>query len=259
MKLWPLLHTSAIVTLSFPLVGSAAAAGTVHFALGADGAGGRPTCQLLPPNFPGYAPYCPYTEDPTSSGRWLASDVLKAQALVRESGTFGVPVTLLLQSDFPRGVGEVLVANLRAIGYHARLAYVPFETALGGQPSFYRRFQAGFVSWFADYVAPAQIIPFIVECSAHPIIPPPIPNGGPNFAHFCDPSLDAKMATALTDESLHPGLASQEWAAIDREIVDMAIDVPIGNQLRADFVAHRVGDYQSSPQWGVLLDQLWVR
>jgi hypothetical protein len=39
----------------------------------------------------------------------------------------------------------------------------------------------------------------------------------------------------------------------------MAIDVPIDNALNVDFVAHRVGDYQHNPQWGMLVDQLWVR
>jgi ABC-type transport system substrate-binding protein len=28
--------------------------------------GGRVTCQLLPPNFPGYIPYCPYTVAPST-------------------------------------------------------------------------------------------------------------------------------------------------------------------------------------------------
>src|SRR5262249_49329158 len=28
-----------------------------------------PTCQILPPNFPGYRRYCPYTRNP-SAGRW---------------------------------------------------------------------------------------------------------------------------------------------------------------------------------------------
>ncbi len=219
---------------------------------GSNGVGGRPTCQLLPPDFPGYIQYCPYTAAPTPSGRWVAPDLLKAQALVRESGTRGAPVTLVLLSDFPRGIGRTLVANLRAIGYRARLALVPPQR-VGGPPSFFQRFQAGVIGWGADYVAPAQVIPDLVGCSV-----PPGPNFG-NFGYFCDPSLDAKIAGALSEESVNPGLASQEWTAIDREIVDLAVDVPLDNQLNSDFLARRVGDYQYNPQWGVLVDQLWVR
>jgi YVTN family beta-propeller protein len=230
-----------------------------QFATGPSSVGGSPTCQLLPPNFPGYVPYCPYTADPTPSGRWLAPNLLRAQALVRESGTGGASVTLLEQSDLPRGIGQELVATLRAIGYHARLVDLPIEKALNSPSNFYLRFQAGFNGWWADYVAPMWFAPYFIECSVHPVIPPLNANGGPNLGHFCDPSLDAKIAKALADESQHPGLASQEWSAIDREITDRAIEVPIDHQLEGDFVAHRVGDYQYNPQWGVLMDQLWVR
>src|SRR4029079_10124810 len=50
--------------------------------------GGRklatPPCQVLPPNFPGYKPYCPYTANP-GSGRWTAPDMAKAKQLVKAS------------------------------------------------------------------------------------------------------------------------------------------------------------------------------
>jgi YVTN family beta-propeller protein len=221
--------------------------------LGSNGTGGSSTCQLLPPDFPGYVPYCPYTEDPTASGRWLAPDLAKAQALVRESGTQGASVALLQPSFVSRRFGQALVATLRAIGYRARLVDLSPDTVFGSPPSFFPRFQAGLVGWEADYVAPAQVIPDLVGCSV-----PQGPDFG-NFGHFCDPSIDAKIAAALSEESVNPGLASQEWTAIDRDIVDQAVDVPLDNQLNSDFVARRVGDYQYNPQWGVLVDQLWVR
>ena len=34
----------------------------------------RPTCQLLPPGFPGYRPRCPYTLNPNPAGTWTAPD-----------------------------------------------------------------------------------------------------------------------------------------------------------------------------------------
>ena len=50
-----------------------------------------PTCQVLPPNFPGYVPYCPYTKNPGTggSGKWTAPDMAKAQQLINASGTKG--------------------------------------------------------------------------------------------------------------------------------------------------------------------------
>ena len=37
---------------------------------------GRAWCQVLPPNFPGHRPYCPYTLDasPGGAGAWTAPD-----------------------------------------------------------------------------------------------------------------------------------------------------------------------------------------
>ena len=48
----------------------------------------RPTCQQLPPNFPGYEPYCPYSNPgPEERGLWGAPGVEKPERIVRRSGT----------------------------------------------------------------------------------------------------------------------------------------------------------------------------
>ena len=58
--------------------------------------GGRavvaPTCQQIPPNFPGYQRYCPYTLDPRPDGVWSGPDLAEARRLVRSSGTTGMRV-----------------------------------------------------------------------------------------------------------------------------------------------------------------------
>ncbi len=59
------------------------------------GRGRLVTCQALPPNIPGYAPYCPYTKDPSGDGTWQGQDLEKAQRLVADSGTRNTPVTVL--------------------------------------------------------------------------------------------------------------------------------------------------------------------
>ncbi|HEY3944291.1 MAG TPA: ABC transporter substrate-binding protein [Solirubrobacteraceae bacterium] len=213
-----------------------------------DGGVGRPTCQLLPPHFPAYVPYCPYTVDPALSGRWLAADVSRAHALVRESGTTGARVTFVNPSFAGRRFGQMLVTTLRAIGYRARLVEVPGSRYFSSD---WARFQAGVDTWFQDYLAPSDFFQYLVECSAIAT--------GFNPGGFCDHRLDARINKALATQVPNPGVASQEWTAIDRTLVDRAVNVPIRNELDADFVARRVGNYQYNPQWGVLVDQLWVR
>ena len=76
---------------------------------------GQPTCQVLPPNFPGYMPYCPFTRHP---GRiWTAADLAAARRLVRASGTAGGNVTVWATPDYAFGipvpVGRYFVRLLR--------------------------------------------------------------------------------------------------------------------------------------------------
>ena len=61
-------------------------------------AAARPTCQQLPPNFPGYEPYCPYTSNPGPGGEgsWSGPDMQEALRLVRRSGTAGSRVVVKL-------------------------------------------------------------------------------------------------------------------------------------------------------------------
>ena len=55
------------------------------------------TCQILPPDFPGYQPYCPYTQNPGE--KWTAPDMAKAKQLVDASGTKGQKVTIISTND----------------------------------------------------------------------------------------------------------------------------------------------------------------
>jgi peptide/nickel transport system substrate-binding protein len=215
---------------------------------------GTVTCQLLPPDSPGFIPYCPYTVDPTRSGKWSAPDVAKAQALVRQSRTSGARVTLIEPANVGAGYGQALVATLRKIGYRARLLEFPptqYPPLADAPAKFYARFQAGLGWWLSDYVAASSFFEPLVDCANIA--------SGSNSGGFCDHSLDANINTALSDEAVRPGVALQEWTAIDRKVTNAGVLVPLSNELGSDFVAERVGNYQHNPQWGVLIDQLWVR
>jgi hypothetical protein len=45
----------------------------------------------------------------------------------------------------------------------------------------------------------------------------------------------------------------------DKMVTDLAPWAAFVNPRGADFVSARVGNYQRNPQWGVLIDQLWVK
>jgi peptide/nickel transport system substrate-binding protein len=67
------------------------------------------------------------------------------------------------------------------------------------------------------------------------------------------------MMQALRLQATDPTGADNVWTTVDREIVDQAAAVPLYNPKAIDVVSRRVGNYQRNPQWGVLLDQLWLR
>src|SRR5215471_16916752 len=76
-----------------------------------------PTCQILPPNFPGYQPYCPYTAG-TDHTKWTAPDLTKAKQLVQQSGTAGMKVVVNGTNDqVGKALVEQMVSDLNAIGY----------------------------------------------------------------------------------------------------------------------------------------------
>jgi YVTN family beta-propeller protein len=209
--------------------------------------GAQPTCQILPPNFPGFRRYCPYTLNPGPAGVWTAPDMTRARRLVAASGTAGAPVTLWVP-DNQTSEGPVAAQLMRSLGYRVDLKnvsanlYYFSDKGLGNPRS---RVQAGVSSWFADYPGASSFMEFF-SCRG--------------FAHFCDPRIEALMRRARTLPTTDPYAANQLWSRIDHEMVDRAVVVPLITHKTLEFVSKRVGNYASSPNpIGVLLDQLWVK
>jgi YVTN family beta-propeller protein len=222
----------------------------------------QPTCQILPPNFPGYRPYCPYTLHATGGGTWTAPDFAKAQQLVTASHTRGTKVTVWafrdeLHSGFAGRMARYFASVLKRLGYRASVKVLP---SLAG-PYFAqvadsrKRAQIGFTAWAPDYPAASNFFSLLFTCSS---FRPGDPNQL-NFTGFCEPSIDAKIKRALALQANDPAAAGPRWAEIDRAIVDQAPWVPTYNSKWIGLVSKRVGNYQFHPEWGVLFDQLWVR
>ena len=114
----------------------------------------QPTCQILPPNFQGYRPYCPYTAGRPTDGTWTAPDLAKAQALIAHSGTRGMKITYW--GGFA-GFDSYAVKLLRSLGYRVSLKVLPSS---GGGTGYFSvvadsrvKAQIGGVAWTADYPA----------------------------------------------------------------------------------------------------------
>jgi ABC-type transport system substrate-binding protein/class 3 adenylate cyclase len=207
----------------------------------------QPTCQILPPTFPGYRPYCPYTANPRS-GVWNGPDLPRARALAKAAGVRGSPVDLVVQAgdtQRQRVMGEV-ARVLRALGFRPRLHVL--ADAFGAIFDPRSHVDASVFGWIKDYTAPSTFFRPLFSCDDV---------GGENVSRFCDPRVDALAGRAA--RASDPATAGELWARIDRAVVDQAPAVPLYSLRQADLVSARVGNYVYNPQFGVLLDQLWVR
>lgn len=208
---------------------------------------GDVTCQVLPPTVPGYRPYCPYTLRADATGGWHAPDLATAQQLVRQSGTYGASVTVWTSGLAERAMQHAVDA-MNAIGYRATLHVIPTNSYFGDLDR-NPEVQAGFVGWIASYPSPSQ---FTSVSTCDEI------KTGQNFAHFCDPSLDAGIAEALDLEAQSPQQASDAWARVDRALTDAAPLVPLLVDTNAVLLSPRVRHYQVDST-GPIYDQLWLK
>jgi peptide/nickel transport system substrate-binding protein len=211
------------------------------------------TCQMLPPNFPGYQGYCPYTTG-AGDGAWHGPDMEQARRLVRESGTRNMPVTVWSFNAAPgKAAGSYLVGLLNVLGYRATLHAVPADQFYPGNapnPDMQVGIGGG---WGADFPAPSTFFGPTLSCQS---VDEP---GTQNSAKFCDPHVDALVGQAQATQLTDPAAARKLWARVDRMVTDQAPYVPVFNSGTAGFASSRVGNYQDSPVYGLLPGQMWVR
>jgi YVTN family beta-propeller protein len=211
------------------------------------------TCQILPSDFPGHQGYCPYTVG-AGDGAWHGSDMDQARRLVRESGTMNMPVTVWSGNDpVDKAEGTYLVGLLDDLGYRARLHAVPLDQYFTDLDHPRTKVQASLGGWGADFPAPSTFFGPLASC--HSADEP----GTLNWAEFCDPSVDALASQAQAAQLTDPAAARRLWAKADRIVTDQAPYVPLFNSGVAGFVSSRVGNYEESPVYGPLVDQMWVR
>jgi peptide/nickel transport system substrate-binding protein len=177
---------------------------------------------------------------------------------VRASHATGEAVTVWMPPWLPFGAraAAYVVSVLDDLGFRARSRIVrganardPFtvEDRIG--------LQIGFNGWYPDYASPSGDILGGLTCSSYKRDSA----GNENLAEFCDPAIDRDIARAQSLQHPDPEAASSLWRRIDTEITDQAPWVSFANGVVVDVKSRRLGNYEYSPQWGVLLDQLWVR
>ena len=208
-----------------------------------------PTCQVLPPNFPGYQPYCPYTKSPGAT--WSAPDMAKAESLMKASGMKGQAVKVNTTNDpVGKGLGLYFVGLLNQLGFKATLQAMspaiqyPYAQNSKNKPQF------AYSQWFQDYPAASDFLNVLLGCDDFH----PNSNSSPNIAEFCDKGIQAQMTQALNTGVTDPEKANAIWTKVDKAVTDQAVWVDMFNPKLLDFISGNITNHVFSPQWYFLLD-----
>jgi peptide/nickel transport system substrate-binding protein len=214
-----------------------------------------PACQILPPNFPSYVPYCPYTTG--SHTTWSAPDVAKAKQLVKASGTMGEKVVVDGTTDeVGKALVEQMVSDLDSIGYKAtpQLLTASIQYPFVQNSTNSAKWNVGWSAWYQDYPAPADFLNVLLGCgSIHPNS-----DASPNIAQYCDKSVQTQINKAESIEATDPAAAAKIWTQVDHSDTNEAPWVNMYNPKQIDFLAKDVHGYEWNPQWYILIDRLWL-
>ncbi len=162
-----------------------------------------------------------------------------------------MPITVVGPPDLSK-YADLAVHVLNHLGYRTTLRVLTNDEWAAEPTAPRRNRQVGVQSWLADFPTASDFLGIIFRC-------PPDKRFDLNYSEFCTPQTRTLTADALRVQAPDQTSADELWTSVDRQVVDRAAAVPLFNPKLIDVVSRRVGDYQDSPQWGVLFDQLWVR
>ena len=213
-----------------------------------------PSCQVLPPGFPGHKDYCPYTKNPGT--KWSAPDLAKAKQLVKESGTAGQKVAVVSADDeVNKAMAVYLQSVLNQIGYKATVKPISGNIFFTYAQNTKNKVQINVQQWYQDYPAASDFLYILFGCeSFHPGSDSSI-----NIAGFCDKKINGRMHKALALGQTSETAANALWAKIDKQVTDASPMATLFTPKHIDFVSKRIGNFTFSKQFYWLVDQSWVQ
>ncbi len=211
-------------------------------------------CQVLPPGFPGYQPYCPYTLNPGT--KWTAPDMAKAKAYMAKSGKAGTKVTVITDDQgVDPALGTYLASVLNKLGFVATTHVLSANIQFNYIQNTNNKVQISISQWYQDYPAASDFLNVLLTCGQiHPGSDNSI-----NIAGYCNKQYDTNVAAVLQTAITDPAKANAEWAGIDKQATDAAPWATLFTPKQLDFVSKRLGNFTYSDQFHMLFDKVWVQ
>ena len=181
------------------------------------------TQQILPSEMPGYKKFELYPHN-----------LAKAKELIAEAKPQDRQVTVWTLNLAPNNeAGEYFEGVLKQLGFSVKLKVIDASTyfTLISNTST-PELDAGWSNWLLDYPHPNDY--FQPQLSGESILP----SGNTNWAMFDEPAINAKIKQ-LRREQLGPQ-QEDEYAALDKEVMEQAPWAPFGTLTLGTFVSDRV-------------------
>jgi len=181
------------------------------------------TQQILPPGMPGYEKYELYPHD-----------VAKAKEMIKEANPSDKEITVWTDSESPNNdAGTYYQGVLEEIGFKVELKILNpdnYFTVIGNETT--PNLDTGFGDWFEDYPHPNDFFgPLLNTASIQP-------TNNQNFSYTSVKPLDEKMEK-LDEELLEPE-QEKEYAALDKEYMELAPWAPYGTRTLSTFVSSNI-------------------
>jgi peptide/nickel transport system substrate-binding protein len=215
----------------------------------------RSGCQLLPPGFSSYRPYCPYQPGPADQS-YSGPNLEEARRLVAQSGTYGAKIAIhrrVEPADRNQNVwlpfADYVAGVLRDLGYEVTVEDIPPDhRRYNVEDPVYETYQLFTqLGLIADYDLPSTFYDHATSCRHS------------NYTRYCNQAIDAVAKQAFTLEATDPAAAVALWSQVDQMLVDDGAFVTLGHRVDTEIVSTRVGNYQARASYGAVLSQLWVR
>ena len=188
-------------------------------------------CSFLAPGMLGYdealdTNECPHG-DPSKPG-----DLAKAKQMIEEAGAAGEEVTVYGNNDDPTPkVTQAYADQLEKMGFKTKVKIldggVYFQT-IGNEKT---KAQTGFLNWFADFPHPANFM-FLVDPQSIQ------PTNSQNINRVADKDIRSTIAKLKQETDLEA--AADDWAALDRRLVEQFDVTPYGHRKLATFFSERM-------------------
>lgn len=212
------------------------------------------SCQVLPPGFAGYEPYCPHSKNP--GAKWSAPDMAHAKQLVKESGTAGQKVTVVSNDRaVEKQLGLYVQSVLRELGFDASIKVLSASVQFPYIQNTRNKVQISVSTWYQDYPAPSNFLNVLFSCASFR----EGSDSSVNISGLCDKGLDADLAKAMATSITDPAAAAKLWTAVDRKVTDLSAVAVMFNPKQLDFVSKRLGNYVFGGQYYFNYAKAWVK